>query len=41
MARGEAGRQRPWLEVGKHLGMAALVITASRLIGEWIVRHVH
>jgi hypothetical protein len=31
---------RPWAEVAKHLGVASLVIAASRLIGAWIVRHV-
>lgn len=28
-------------EVAKHLGVAFLVIVASRIIGEWISRHVH
>ena len=30
----------PWSEVGKHLGIAALVIGASRMIGAWIAQHV-
>jgi VIT1/CCC1 family predicted Fe2+/Mn2+ transporter len=31
----------PMLEVAKHLGIAVLVIAASRLIGSWIVHHVN
>jgi VIT1/CCC1 family predicted Fe2+/Mn2+ transporter len=31
---------RPWPEVGKHLGIAALVIGASRVLGAWIAQHV-
>jgi VIT1/CCC1 family predicted Fe2+/Mn2+ transporter len=31
----------PWRETAKHLGVASLVIVASRLIGEWIVAHVN
>ena len=30
----------PLTEVGKHLGIAILVIAASRLIGTWILHHV-
>jgi VIT1/CCC1 family predicted Fe2+/Mn2+ transporter len=31
---------RPAPEVGKHLGVAILVIAASRLIGSWILQYV-
>ena len=31
---------RPVPEVGKHLGVAILVIAASRLIGSWILQYV-
>jgi VIT1/CCC1 family predicted Fe2+/Mn2+ transporter len=31
---------RPWPEVGKHLGIATLVIGTSRVIGAWIAQHV-
>jgi VIT1/CCC1 family predicted Fe2+/Mn2+ transporter len=31
---------RPLPEVGKHLGVAILVIAASRLIGAWILQYV-
>jgi VIT1/CCC1 family predicted Fe2+/Mn2+ transporter len=31
----------PLRETTKHLGVAALVIIASRLIGEWILAYVH
>jgi VIT1/CCC1 family predicted Fe2+/Mn2+ transporter len=31
----------PALEVIKHLGVAALAIAASRVIGLWITNHVH
>jgi VIT1/CCC1 family predicted Fe2+/Mn2+ transporter len=31
---------RPLPEVGKHLGVAILVIAASRLIGSWILQYV-
>lgn len=30
----------PWRETGKHLGVASLVIVASRVIGAWIEAHV-
>jgi len=36
---GARGAQR-LPEVAKHLGVAMLVIVASRIIGEWISRHV-
>ena len=31
---------RPLPEIGKHLGVAILVIAASRLIGSWILQYV-
>jgi hypothetical protein len=31
----------PMAEIGKHLGVAVLVIAASRVIGSWIFFHVH
>jgi len=31
---------RPLPEVGKHLGVAVLVIAASRLIGSWILQYI-
>jgi hypothetical protein len=31
----------PMPEIGKHLGVAVLVIAASRVIGAWIFLHVH
>jgi VIT1/CCC1 family predicted Fe2+/Mn2+ transporter len=31
---------RPMPEVGKHLGVAILVIAASRLVGSWILQYV-
>ena len=31
----------PVPEIGKHLGVAVLVIAASRIIGSWITRHVY
>jgi hypothetical protein len=31
----------PIPEIGKHLGVAVLVIAASRVIGSWIFLHVH
>ncbi len=31
---------RPWPEVWKHLGIAAIVIAASRMIGAWIAGQV-
>jgi vacuolar iron transporter family protein len=31
----------PMPEIGKHLGVAVLVIAASRAIGSWIFLHVH
>jgi VIT1/CCC1 family predicted Fe2+/Mn2+ transporter len=30
----------PWSEVGKHVGVAVLVIGTSRVIGAWIAQHV-
>jgi len=34
-------RVSPMPEIGKHLGVAVLVIAASRVIGSWIFLHVH
>jgi hypothetical protein len=34
-------RVSPMAEIGKHLGVAVLVIAASRVIGSWIFLHVH
>jgi hypothetical protein len=34
-------RVSPVAEIGKHLGVAVLVIAASRVIGSWIFLHVH
>jgi hypothetical protein len=34
-------RVGPMPEIGKHLGVAVLVIAASRVIGSWIFLHVH
>ena len=31
----------PFSEVAKHLGVAFLVIAASRIIGSWISRYIH
>jgi VIT1/CCC1 family predicted Fe2+/Mn2+ transporter len=39
LARERGGSPLP--EIAKHLGVAFLVIVASRVIGAWISRHVH